>query len=128
MTDNDTVTPSVTFESLGLEADILKSLDKMGFKDPSPVQAKAIPLVLNGHDLIALAQTGSGKTAACAIPVCQRVRVAEHQIQALIIVPTRELALQYASEVQRIGTAKKVRAFAIYGGEDASMQQSKLKH
>lgn len=117
-----------SFAELGLEPSILKALDKIGYKSPSPVQAKAIPLVLAGHDMIALAQTGSGKTAACAIPICNRVRVAEHKIQALIVVPTRELALQYATEVQRIGITKGVKAFAIYGGEDAGMQQSKLKH
>lgn len=116
------------FEQLGLEPLILTSLEKMGYKEPSPVQAKAIPLILAGHDLIALAQTGSGKTAACAIPVANRVRIDEPKIQALIIVPTRELALQYATEAQKIGAAKGVKAFAIYGGEDASMQLSKLKH
>lgn len=116
------------FEALGLEPLILKALEKIGYKEPSPVQAEAIPLILAGHDLIALAQTGSGKTAACAIPIANRVRVAEPQIQALIIVPTRELALQYAIEAQKIGAIKGVKAFAIYGGEDASMQLSKLKH
>lgn len=116
------------FAEFGLDPAILKSLDKIGYKEPSPIQARAIPLILANHDLIALAQTGSGKTAACAIPVCHRVRVAEPQIQALIIVPTRELALQYAVEVQKIGAEKKVKAFAIYGGEDADMQRSKLKH
>jgi ATP-dependent RNA helicase DeaD len=116
------------FADLGLEPLILKALEKMGYQEPSPVQAKAIPLILAGHDLIALAQTGSGKTAACAIPVANRVRVNESQIQALILVPTRELALQYAIEAQKIGAIKGVKAFAIYGGEDASMQLSKLKH
>src|SRR5690606_23761610 len=83
---------------------------------------------LEGRDLIALAQTGSGKTAACAIPVCNRINIEHPHIQALIIVPTRELALQYATEVQKIGDDKGVKAFAIFGGEDPAMQQSKLKH
>lgn len=115
------------FTEFGLEPTLLKSLEKIGYKEPSQIQAKAIPLILEGHDVIALAKTGSGKTAACAIPVCQRVRIAEPQIQALIIVPTRELALQYATETQKIGEAKGVRAFAIYGGESADLQQSKLR-
>lgn len=116
-----------TFSEMGIDPLIQKSLDKMQFKQPSAIQLQAIPLILKGHDLIALAKTGSGKTAACAIPICHRVDTTKTAIQALIIVPTRELALQYAVEAQKIGQEKQVRAFAIYGGEDASMQQSKLK-
>lgn len=117
-----------TFADLGLDETILKALEKMGFKEPSAIQAETIPIIQQKRDLIALAQTGSGKTAACAIPICNRVNVAATEVQALIIVPTRELALQYATEVQKIGHDKKVKAFAIYGGEDATMQQSKLRH
>ncbi len=116
-----------TFSDLGLEALILRALEKMQYKEPSPVQAMAIPLILEGRDLIALAETGSGKTAACAIPVCHRIRIDDNNIQALIVVPTRELALQYATETQKIGGIKGVKAFALYGGESAGMQQSKLK-
>lgn len=118
----------LTFEQFGLDPMILKALDKMGFKQPSAIQAQTIPLIQEKKDLIALAQTGSGKTAACAIPICNRVDVKRPQIQALIIVPTRELALQYATEAQKIGVSKGVKAFAIYGGEDAALQQAKLKH
>lgn len=116
------------FSLLQLDPAILKALEKMGFKEPSAIQAHAIPLIQQGEDLIALAQTGSGKTAACAIPVCNRVDTFNAKIQALIIVPTRELALQYATEAQKIGIYKGVKAFAIFGGEDASLQQSKLKN
>lgn len=118
----------LNFDSFGLDPAILAALDKMQYKTPSPVQAAAIPLILQNKDLIALAQTGTGKTAACAIPVCHLVNVQNVHVQALIVVPTRELALQYATEVQKIGQDKGVRAFAIYGGEDAGLQQSKLKH
>jgi len=117
-----------TFEELQLDPAILKALEKMQFKEPSPIQQEAIPLIQQGKDLIALAETGSGKTAACAIPICNRVHTEIPQIQALIVVPTRELALQYATETQKIGHYKEVRAFAIYGGEDGAMQQAKLKH
>ena len=116
-----------SFEEMGLEPTILKSLEKMQYKLPSAIQTQAIPMILQGKDLIALAKTGSGKTAACAIPVCHKVKPEFTYIQALIIVPTRELAMQYATETQKIGHEKKVRAFAIFGGEDAAMQQSKLK-
>lgn len=122
--DNQTL----TFEQFGLDPLILHALKKMDFKEPSAIQAQTIPLIQAKKDLIALAQTGSGKTAACAIPICNRVDVSRTQVQALIIVPTRELALQYATEAQKIGKEKGVKAFAIYGGEDASMQQSKLRH
>lgn len=117
-----------TFEELGLDPTILKALEKMQFKEPSPVQAETMPLIQQKKDLIALAKTGSGKTAACAIPICNSVNVDLSQIQALIVVPTRELALQYATETQKIGHYKEVRAFAIYGGENPAMQQAKLKH
>lgn len=118
----------VSFNDLGLDPLILQALERMGFKEPSPVQAETIPLIQQKRDIIALAKTGSGKTAACAIPVCDRVNVNAPEVQALIIVPTRELALQYATEAQKIGKDKQVKAFAIFGGEDAAMQQSKLKH
>ncbi len=100
----------------------------MQYKEPSPIQKEAIPVVLKGKDLIALAQTGSGKTAACAIPVCNLVDISKNEIQALIIVPTRELALQYATETQKIGKRRGVHAFAIYGGEDAGIQEAKIGH
>lgn len=117
-----------TFADFGLDPAIIKALERMEFKAPSPIQVEAIPLIQKKRDLIALAQTGSGKTAACAIPICDRVDTTVTYVQALIIVPTRELALQYATEAQKIGRDKGVKAFAIYGGEDATMQLSKLKH
>ena len=117
-----------TFESFGLDPSILEAIQNMGFQSPSPIQQQAIPQILQGCDLVALSQTGSGKTAACAIPVCHRVQIQRPAIQALVVVPTRELALQYAQEVQKIGRKKGVKAFAICGGESASLQLSKLRH
>ena len=124
---NEQETPS-GFASFNLDVAILKALEKMEYKQPSAIQAQTIPLIQLKKDLIALAQTGSGKTAACAIPVCNRVDTTRVDVQALIVVPTRELALQYATEAQKIGVYKGVKAFAIFGGEDPSMQQSKLKN
>lgn len=117
-----------TFADFGLDPLILSAIEKMGFKDPLPIQAETIPLIKQKRDVIALAQTGSGKTAACAIPICDRVDVNGVHVQALIVVPTRELALQYATEAQKIGKERGVKSFALYGGEDAAMQMSKLKH
>lgn len=125
MNDNEIASSFVHFN---LDETILKALEKMNFKEPSAIQAQTIPLIQQGKDLIALAQTGSGKTAACAIPICNRIDTNRPDIQALIIVPTRELALQYATEAQKIGHYKGVKAFAIFGGKDSSLQQSKLKN
>lgn len=116
-----------TFADLGLHDEILKSLTKISYEKPSPIQIQAIPPIMQGKDLIALAKTGSGKTAACAIPLCQHVDVTRPVIQALVLVPTRELALQFASETQRIGNHRGVKVFAMYGGEDSGLQQEKLK-
>lgn len=116
------------FTDFALDPLIIQALERLEYKNPTPIQTATIPLILQRRDVIALAKTGSGKTAACAIPICQLVNPERPEIQALIVVPTRELALQYATEAQKIGKDKKVKAFAIYGGEDASMQLSKLKH
>lgn len=117
-----------SFADFGLSLPLLEALKDIQYTEPTPVQAKAIPLVMKGRDVIALAETGSGKTAACAIPVCDRVNPDLREIQALILVPTRELALQYATEVQRIGEKRGVKGFALYGGEDYGLQLSKLRH
>lgn len=116
------------FEQFSLDPRIIKALNKMNFNKPSPIQMQTIPLIQAHQDLIALSQTGSGKTAACAIPICNRVDTTQNRVQTLIVVPTRELALQYATEVQKIGHYKGVKALAIFGGKDADIQQSKLKH
>lgn len=116
-----------SFEELALDPAILKALARMQYTTPTPIQVEAIPLIQKGGDLIAQAQTGSGKTAACAIPICNRVDVGRKEVQTLIIVPTRELALQYATEVQKIGLEKGVKAFAILGGESVGTQEAKLR-
>jgi ATP-dependent RNA helicase DeaD len=118
---------SLTFESFNLDPLVLDALRELGYTTPTPVQERSIPLILKEVDLIALAETGSGKTAACGIPLCHKVDPQNMHIQALIVVPTRELALQYATETQKIGRFKKVRAFALFGGEDMTLQRVKLK-
>lgn len=115
------------FSDFPLDPEILRALTSIGYEKPSPIQEVAIPAVLEGRDLIGLAETGSGKTAACAIPVCHRVDPSRVEVQGLIVVPTRELALQYATEAQRIGKYKGVKAYALVGGEDQSLQEAKLR-
>lgn len=123
-----TLRKDVKFEELEIEKSIIEALYLMGFKEPTPIQEKAIPFVLKGGNLLGLAETGSGKTAASVIPVCQKIDPSNKTIQGLIIVPTRELALQYSEEAQKIGKIKKIKVFAILGGEDFELQLAKLKN
>ena len=116
------------FTELDLKPGILKALKKKGYEDLTPIQEQTFPHVLSGKDLIALAQTGSGKTAACGIPVVQSVDPAIKAVQALILVPTRELALQYVDEMAWIAKETDVEAFAVYGGFSMEIQKSKLNH
>lgn len=117
-----------SFNDFGLSEPILQAIEKSGYDKPTPIQEKTLPLILERKDVIGLAQTGSGKTAACAIPICDRVNTENRSIQALIVVPTRELALQYAMEAQKIGKIKGVSVFPIYGGESQDLQLAKMKH
>lgn len=118
----------MNFEELGLDPLILDALRALEYKEATPIQEQVIPLILEGKDILGLAQTGSGKTAACAIPICHLVDQNQTHVQGLVIVPTRELALQYAGEAQKIGKFKGVKVFALYGGEDMELQRAKLKH
>lgn len=116
------------FDELGLKPDILKSLSEMGWTDMTPIQEQTFKLVMSQRDMIATAETGSGKTAACAIPLIQRVDPNKKEVQALILVPTRELALQYVAEIAAIAKHTQVAPFAVYGGFSMETQTSKLTH
>ncbi len=115
------------FDEINLKPELQKAFKKMGFTDLTPIQEKTLPLVMDGKDILGIAQTGSGKTSACAVPVVQRVDDTKNTLQALILVPTRELALQYEEEVSRVAKFSKVKAFAVCGGMDMSPQLAKLK-
>ncbi len=115
------------FTEVGLPDNILRSLAKMGFEDMTPVQEQTFPIISAGRDLCALAETGSGKTSACAIPLVQMVDPSENKIQGLVVVPTRELCLQYVDEITRIADKTPVIPFAIFGGFDRGIQTSKLR-
>jgi len=109
------------FTELDLSTELLEALDHMGFTDATPIQAKAIPLILQNRDLIACAQTGTGKTAAFILPVLNKMVGKEtSHIDTLIIVPTRELALQIEQEIQGLSYFVSVGSMAIYGGGDGS--------
>ena len=93
-------------QNLNLSEDILKAIQEMGFKNASPIQEQTIPHLLAGRDVIGQAQTGTGKTAAFAIPLIERVQQADKRMQAIVLCPTRELALQVAGEVQKLAKYK----------------------
>ena len=118
----------MSFTQLDLQPNILKALNKMGYHHMTPIQEAAIPLILDGQDVLSLAETGSGKTGACGIPLVQKTAPELNTIQALILVPTRELASQYVEEVGRIAQDTEVVPFAIFGGVKKSTQQAKLRH
>ncbi|MCK9906093.1 DEAD/DEAH box helicase, partial [Frankia sp. Cpl3] len=98
----------------------------MGFEEPSPIQAACIPKVLEGGDLIGQAQTGTGKTAAFGIPLIEKMTSA-NRVQAIVLTPTRELAIQVAGELLRIAKYKKIRTLPIYGGQSIGHQIRALK-
>jgi ATP-dependent RNA helicase RhlE len=114
----------LTFDSLGLSADLLQTVAEEGYHTPTPVQAAAIPHVLSGHDVLAAAQTGTGKTAAFVLPILDRLRThantsfspARHPVRVLILVPTRELAMQVDESVRTYGRTVPLRSTVVYGG------------
>ena len=114
------------FSELDLKPEILKALTDMGYQDLTPIQEKTFSPILNGRDLLARAETGSGKTAACGIPLVQMIDPSLNVIQALILVPTRELALQYVEEIDKISRLVDVVPFAIFGGFSMEVQIAKL--
>lgn len=116
------------FEEFELNGDLLESISYMGFEEPTPIQDQAIPEILAGKDLIACAQTGTGKTAAFLLPIMSRIaETARDGISALIIVPTRELAIQIDQQIQGIGYNLGITSYAIYGGGDGDDWDSQKK-
>jgi len=116
------------FTELDLPENILKALKKMGYDEMTPIQEATYPVIFAGQDLCALAETGSGKTAACAIPLIQKVDPELNAIQGLVLVPTRELCMQYMAEIQKIAAQTDVIPYAVYGGFDKKIQIAMIKH
>ena len=116
-----------TFNELGLSHPVIKATTNMGFEETTPIQEQTIPLVMAGQDIIGQAQTGTGKTAAFGIPLVERAD-GTGAIKGLVVTPTRELAVQVAEEINRIGQFKGVRALPIYGGQDINRQIRALKN
>ena len=118
---------AVTFESLGLSAPILKAIAEIGYETPTPIQEKTIPPMLAGRDLIGQAQTGTGKTAAFAIPILEKIDLAIPEVQALVLAPTRELAIQVAEAIHSYSKfLGRVGVLPVYGGQPIQLQLKRL--
>ena len=118
----------MNFDDFNISDDIKLALKEMGFKRPTPIQARAIPEALRGIDLICQAQTGSGKTLAFALPVLDKIFIPDRSPQAIILCPTRELSMQVADEIAKAGSAiRKLKVLAVYGGQSIGKQTRVLK-
>ncbi len=116
------------FEELNLSEEIQNAVKEMGFEETSPIQSEAIPVILEGKDLIGQAQTGTGKTAAFAIPVIEKLNPEIKEIQAVVLCPTRELVIQVAEEFRKIMKYKQNLYIApVYGGQEIERQLRTLK-
>lgn len=115
------------FIDFKLNKEILKALNNLGYKRPSKVQEEVIPRLLNCEDVVVKSKTGSGKTASFAIPICENIEIDNTNVQALVVVPTRELALQVSEEIFNIGRLKKIRCSAIFGKQPIKEQIASLK-
>jgi len=116
------------FTELDLKPSILKALKKIGYDELTPIQEETFRHIMAGRDIIALAETGSGKTSACGVPIVQSVDESKNVVQALVVVPTRELALQYVSAISDITKFTNIAPFAVYGGFSIGIQKAKLLH
>ncbi len=112
----------LTFKEFGLDESLIEGIEASGYENATPVQEQVIPLILNGQDIIASAQTGTGKTAAFLLPIINRLLASRHddQINALVIVPTRELAVQIAQNLEGLAYFTPISSIAVYGGGDGS--------
>jgi ATP-dependent RNA helicase DeaD len=115
-----------TFEELGLSAQLTKALTENGFKAPFPIQETAIPLILQGKDVVGQAHTGTGKTAAFGLPILQQIKPGG-PVQVLILAPTRELAVQVTDEINRFAKYTGIKSVTIYGGQSINLQLDKLR-
>ncbi|HET6510461.1 MAG TPA: DEAD/DEAH box helicase [Baekduia sp.] len=115
------------FADLGLSEPTLQALQDVGYEQPSPIQEQAIPILLQGEDIIGQAQTGSGKTAAFGLPIIEHVDPSEPEVQALVLTPTRELCIQVTQALRSYGKRKGVDVVAVFGGAPIRSQQAQLR-
>ena len=118
----------IKFEDLPISDDIKRAVIEMGFEEPSPIQSQSIPVILSGKDVIGQAQTGTGKTAAFSIPILEMVNPEEKNLQAVVLCPTRELAIQVSTEIRKIGKyTHGIKSLPVYGGQPIERQIKALK-
>src|SRR3982074_1498045 len=116
-----------TFKELGLAPDILAAIQDVGYEAPSPIEEEPMPPLLEGRDVIGQAQTGSGKTAAFGLPMLQHVDPGEHEVQGLVLTPTRELCIQVTQALRAYGKRKGVDVVAVFGGAPIRSQAAQLR-
>jgi len=123
----------MSFESLGLSAALLKAIEEQNYTQPTPIQQRAIPVILNGNDVLGIAKTGSGKTAGFALPILEKIQhlppAKNRHIKALVLVPTRELAVQVGEVFAALGSRlpQRVKSMAVFGGVSINPQMIKLQ-
>ena len=118
---------SAGFQELGLSDEVVRTLEGLGYEEPTPIQVEAIPPLLAGEDVIGRAATGTGKTAAFALPMIERFADGQKGVQALVLAPTRELAVQVAEAIHRYGKHRRIRVLPVYGGQAIGRQLSALR-
>jgi ATP-dependent RNA helicase DeaD len=118
---------TLSFHSLGLSEARVRHLEKAGFTVPTTIQAQAIPHLLSGRDVVGQAQTGTGKTAAFSLPLLEQIDVNNHAVQALILTPTRELAVQVCQSIRTFNDDRRIHILPIYGGQSIELQIQRLK-
>src|SRR5665811_1218525 len=119
----------ILFNEMGLSTEIQSAIEELGYEQPTPIQEKVVPFLLESkQDMVALAQTGTGKTAAFGLPIIEQIDTAQRTIQALILSPTRELAMQIANDLKKYSkNVKNFRSAVVYGGSDIRAQISELE-
>ncbi len=123
-----TTATTTTFSDLFLSEDTLRAITEMGFEIPTPIQEQSIPVMLEGHDMVGQAQTGTGKTAAFGLPILEKINPDDKNVQAIILCPTRELCVQIADEMEKMSAFKRnIKVLSIYGGDSMSRQMRGLR-
>ena len=116
------------FSELNISESTQRSLSNMGFEEATPIQEGTIKLGLEGKDIIGQAQTGTGKTTAFGVPIIEKIDTSNRAVQALVIAPTRELAIQVSEEIHRIGNDKRAKVLSVYGGQEIGRQIRALRN
>ncbi len=124
---DDIVETAVTFADLGLSPDVLRAVEDAGYRHPTPIQVEAIPLALEGRDLMGLAQTGTGKTAAFTLPIIERLVNGPNRVRALVLTPTRELCVQVDESFRKYSKYSGIKVLAVYGGVALEPQTKALR-